>query len=617
MKSLKVKLLEFIKLLLFVLPFYFITRLLFFPFNQDYYTSFNLFSFLGAFLWGLRFDIASLLIFNIPLVLWFFFPFRNQLVTQIGKISFVVFNTIALGFNIVDYEFFRFNGKRLTVDVLQIGGEFQNQIFQIAGNFWHITLFIILIFGILFKFFPLLKKSTSHSRKDWGLYPFIVLGILVLQFIGIRGGVQMRSLSPKDAFIFDSTEYGNLALNSSYTFIRSLEDEELAKKKYFKSDTEAFKKIKINHQKTNQFYVSENKNIILFIIESLSQEYVDAGHAPFIQSLAEKGVYSRLNFANGRRSIEVLPSIMLGFPSLIGKSISQSRFQVNRFVTLPGLLKKNGYKTLFFHGGKNGTMDFDSYTRSIGFDRYFGMNEYSNSGHYDGNWGIFDHYFLEKIGDELGSLSGKFFATYFSLSSHQPYTIPDNLKGQFKKGTIEIHESIQYADFAVKNFFEKNKDKEWFQNSLFIITADHTSKLSTKEFHTKLGKYRVPLILYDPKEQVQLQLDYPTQHADILPTIIDLFDIKTPQLHFGKSIFDSKKRRVLNFTGRSFLYLKDTVLTEYTGQKAQSFKYDNDLVSKESEAYQDNNALEELKALIQYGYNGLIKNNIYSHEVKD
>ena len=295
--------------------------------------------------------------------------------------------------------------------------------------------------------------------------------VFILTGIGVRGGLQLRSLSPKQAFTFKTYELGNFALNSAYSLVRSFGKEGAPASKFFSSDEKAFQTL----YKKRSFDQSElgikDQNVVIIIVESLSQEYVDEGFTPFLSKLGEKGVYFKKNFANGRRSTEALPSIMTSFPSIIGTPIYQSQYQSNQFYPLPRALKSEGYSTSFFHGGKRGTMDFDAYCYSIGFEKYFALEDYPDQSHYDGHWGVYDHHYLNYVVDELDKHKEPFFSGIFTLSSHQPYSIPHELQGKFPKGSLPIHESIGYADYALSQFFEKAKDRPWFNNTLFVINT--------------------------------------------------------------------------------------------------------------------------------------------------
>jgi uncharacterized sulfatase len=393
--------------------------------------------------------------------------------------------------------------------------------------------------------------------------------------------------------------------------VRSVGNKGLERIKYFNTDEEAKKIIK-NSRQFKSLYESglSKQNVIIIIVESLSKEYIKNGYAPFIEELSLKSLSFDHAYANGRRSIEVLPSIMASFPSVIGKPLYQSQYQSNKFFALPDILKNTGYSTSFFHGGKRGTMDFDTYCSSIGFEKYFALEDYPNHSHFDGQWGIYDHYYLDYFSEKLEMMKTPFFSTIFTLSSHQPYSIPKSFKGKFAKGKLDIHESIGYVDESLRQFFEKNKGKSWFENTLFVITADHTQKL--EENSSILNRYNIPLLFFHPKLALnELDSLRTAQHTDILPSILDFLNISTDsKLLFGSSLFSNSKGRVFNYSSGSYFYVKDKKLLWFDKEKSKSLLL-NDQYFEVGKVDTDTIMLEELKAYIQYVNNGLKSNNIY------
>jgi phosphoglycerol transferase MdoB-like AlkP superfamily enzyme len=588
-----------------------ISRIIFYFYNTTYFGELD-FQSLKAFVYGGRFDLSTLLIVNILFIFLSLIPVRYKAYKTLLKITFVISNFIAFSLNIGDSEFFKFNGKKLTLDILNLGHDASEQMFQLFMYYWDLSLISIVALIFIWRFYPEEEKPFFDWKKvNIFLTPIIGIFFLIIAFVGIRGGIQMRSISAKQAFIFSDYKLGNLAINSVYTLVRSLDQESLDQVSFFKTDEEAIQVLKKTMFEKNKFKGIEGSNVVLIILESLSQEYVDEGYAPFFSEISKNGLYFSKNMANGRRSIEALPSILAGVPSIIGKPIYQSQFQTNKFIGLPKVLKDKGYDVSFFHGGKTGTMDFDSYTKSIGVDKYFGLEDYPNQDHFDGHWGIYDSYFFKFFSDYLDHTDKPFFSTIFSLSSHQPYSIPVEFYDKFPKGDLEIHESIGYIDNTLKRFFEESSDKEWFYNTLFIITADHTQKLNSKKFQNEIGKYRVPLVFYHPKLDLsELSNNKVTQHADILPSILDFLNIEMKEfLLFGKSVFSHGEGRAINYINGKFMYLSDKFFLRYQGNKF--FYYDSQFVlqSKLDEGQIED--INELKALIQYTKNGMIKNKLY------
>lgn len=605
------------KRLLLALALFFSTRIFFAVFNWDYFANVTLLEMTQALGLGIRFDVATTLVVNIPFIILSIIPIIHPAYEIFKRVIFVLFNFVFLFLNVVDMKFFSFIGKKMTFNIFKMGSDITDQSIQIVQNYWYMGFILIPYLFLLIKAYAKKKESIMFIPKLSGIKVFSFgLIILVITFIGVRGGVQMRSLSPKQAYAFDKYELGNMTLNASYTILRSIGKKEVLKVKYFKTDKEALKVIKSKRAYENSEVNNPKNNVVIIIIESFSQEYVEEGLTPNFIDLTKKGLYFDKNFANGRRSLEALPSILAGIPSLLSKPLYQTTYQANQYFALPQILKNNGYSTSFFHGGKKGTMDFDAYCSSIGIDQYFSMEDYPNQKHYDGHWGIYDHYYLNYFLNEIDKLQKPFFTSVFTLSSHQPYSIPKDFASIIPKGKLEIHKSIKYVDMALKELFEKASSKSWFNDTLFIITADHTQKLISSKFNNELGRYRVPLLFYHPELNLnELSKKDITQHADILPSILDFVGIDYPQkLYFGSSVFNSDPGRMINFLGGRYYYLAPPYYLTLNNEKVNYSLIDleSHSMSPSDDSKLQNEYLSELKAYIQYLNNGLRNNNLYT-----
>jgi len=157
----------------------------------------------------------------------------------------------------------------------------------------------------------------------------------------------------------------------------------------------------------------------------------------------------------------------------MNNSIISSSYSINKVKALPVILEENGYNTSFFHGAFNGSQNFDKYCKQAGFNKYYGKNEYVGPEAFDGKWGVFDEEFLQFFAKEISTFKEPFFTTLFTISSHAPYVIPEKYKNKFPKGKNELHETIAYTDYALKQFFNTAKKQPWYNNTIFIITADN------------------------------------------------------------------------------------------------------------------------------------------------
>lgn len=592
-----------IKRLFFLMVPYSILRIGFYFYHLNIYKFFTQEEIFRSFLLGVRFDIAAICLLNIPIVFLAIFPILKE---KWERFLYIFINTIGLIISVDDFELFLFTGKRLSYDFFLITEDILQQLPQVTLNYWYLP-FISIAIGIGFYFFD--AAYFSVKKKAVPLWTQMFTGILIfgITFIGIRGGLQHKSINIQSAFVQGKNELGHLVLNTPYHFLRTLKNTPLKEVKFFANDNKA-KDFILNRRDFRDGVRNKVKtNVVIIILESFSSEYVDQGYTPFLSELKSKSLSFERHLANGRRSIEALPSILCGLPALIDEPISKSIYQGNKFNCMPKFLKMSGYTNYFFHAGAKGTMGFEAYTLGSGFDKYFSRADYGPED-YDGTWGVFDEEYLQYFGDELNKMPRPFLAGVFTLSSHQPYTIPEKLRGKFPKGSLEIHESIGYTDYALKRFFEKVEKEVWFKDTLFIITADHTQKLETKKYLSLVGHYRVPLLFYAPGLIEAKNSSKITQHSDIPASVLDFTGIKGDLPLTSVSVFNDDPGIAVNYADGStyFLVNGEELITSNKSFESKSYHYNWETGALQSKKSED----PLLFAHLQYFLNGLIKNNL-------
>ena len=255
---------------------------------------------------------------------------------------------------------------------------------------------------------------------------------------------------------------------------------------------------------------------------------------------------------------------------MYGSYIS-STYNGNKLNSLPILLKKFGYTSAFFHGGNNGTMGFDSFTRMAGFDNYIGRNEYKGN-EYDGTWGIYDEPFFKFYCDEMSKMKQPFVTSFFSLTSHHPYKIPEQHENSFGKNLTPMMKSIRYADYALQQFFQSASTQDWFNNTLFVITADHTGPILTSKYKTRTGIYSIPIIFYDAGNNLRGMDSTTTQQTDIVPSVLDYIHYPDAFKFYGQSVFDSlHSGYAVNFLSGTYQLITKEHVVNYDGEKTIGF----------------------------------------------
>ena len=583
------------------------------------------------FFYGLRFDATAIVISNLLFIGLHFYPFSHfysRAYQAVLRSIFLIVNSVAVMMNFIDIEFVRFEGKRATTDFFKImgfGDDFVNTMPRVVLDYWHFLLMVIVVVYLLNKLYKKISITTSRPQENFllkSLWGNIILAFLTfgLCFIGFRGGIQYRPINIMTATRYATGKEVSLLLNTPFTILKTLGKNVLLPVNYY-SREEAGKIYPVIHNyKSNQPFRS--LNVVLLVVESLGKEYIgslnnNTGFTPFLDSLMNYSIVFPNAFANGKRSIEGIPCIVAGIPALMDEPFITSAYNGNKVTSIASVLKRKGYQTLFFHGGTNGTMGFDNFSRLSGYDKYYGRKEYNNDSDFDGNWGIFDEPFMQYSVTKLNTVKQPFHATVFTLSSHHPYLVPKSLEGRFRKGPLPIHESISYTDYSLKKFFETASKTNWYDSTLFVITGDHTAISEYPFYQGHIGMYAVPVIFFQPTHLQKNTSLATTEQIDILPGILDLLNYDEPFFSFGSSMFDSTvTHSSVNYINGLYQLIENDYAIAMDSSNVQSvYMYKNDSLLtrnlKDSVPEIQLKMESKLKAIIQQ-YNDALLNNTMS-----
>ena len=244
--------------------------------------------------------------------------------------------------------------------------------------------------------------------------------------------------------------------------------------------------------------------------------------------------------ANGRQSIEAVTSILSGLPSLMSKDYVESRYAMNRLDGIGSILKQHGYSTAFFHGGNNGTMNFDASALSAGFDNYYGRNEYGNDDDYDGTWGISDMPFLQFTAHKVNEMKKPFAASVFTLSSHHPFKLPKGYELPEGNYQTDFEKTMRYTDDAMRHFFETISDYSWFDSTIFVIVGDHVNpEHRFDNYLNGYGQYQIVTAFYAPNVIKPLKTNIMAQQTDIGISLLAALGYNDTIFTFGRNMFDS------------------------------------------------------------------------------
>ena len=603
-----------------ILILFSVIRLIFYVVYQDQMSVASWSSLVYIFVHAFRFDLAALTYINSFLIISYLLPIPirfNKIYRRFQAFIFILFNLFALAIEIADIQYFEFASRRSIISDFSL---LFNAI-QYNPNFirdsWPL---LFIFFPAAFLLYYLYKKTTlvlPTPPLRIGYQIPIFLGGLILFVIAARGGTQLRPIMNTTAIHYvDDLKQAPLMTNTSLSMIFSAQQRSLKIPAYFTKEELAKRLPFYTQNQSDSIFVQ--KNVVLIVLESFGKEYIghfnnQVGYTPFLDSLISKSIYAEHSFANGLRSTQGIAAITAGLPALMEDPFMFSAYNTTQLNGIAHLLKKKSYTSAFFHGANNGSMDFERFSKSAGFDHYIDREDYGLEKDYDGSWGIWDDPFFQFSLNKINTFQQPFFGQLFSLTSHHPFEV----EAWFAKKHPDMDEeyrAVRYTDFALQHFFEVAAEQAWFENTLFIITADHVPRASKNTaYHDKVSRYKVPIIFYDPLGTFP-KIEKPVmQHIDILPTLMDYLNYDLPYTTFGES--------ALNPASGNFCYIYDGIyyifdqkyVLMYDGNEGKRlFDYKADPRTKNEVLNPEINKQfsERLQAIIQKHHEGMIGNSL-------
>ncbi len=626
--------------LLILLVFYALFRLLFYWFNADMFSGLTFTELLTIFYGGYRFDLIGILYLNFIYFLIVLLPFQfiyNSKVQSVLNYIFIGINILGFAANTIDTAYYPYTLKRSTGSIFK---EFKNEEGLVSVflngvlDFWQVTILFLLL-SVLFVFIIYrlkIQKSNLKPLHFYALHTALLPLLIFLMLTGIRGGFgrSTRPLAINNAGQYvKSTKDMAIVLNTPFSVIRTLRQRTFTLRKYY-TDEQLEQLFSPIHRASPRKQSPQRKNVVILIMESFSRQHSGKlnpklengnyeGYTPFLDSLMDHSLTFTNAYANGRKSIDAIPSIMAGIPTF-GTHYVISNYSTNKLKGLGNILNEHEYDLAFFHGAPNGSMGFNAFMNLAGYKKYFGKTEFNDDRFYDGTWGVWDEEFLQFMIKENNKLKEPFSSVFFSISSHHPFDVPERYKGNFKEGPLKILKCVGYSDFALKQFFKTASKMSWFKNTLFVITGDHGSVSYFKEYKNDIGDFAVPIIFYTPDGSLKGFDNRVAQHADIFPTIIDYLNIDTPYFSFGSSLLNDESKGLAFYSYRgSQLFIKDSLAIRFSNDKFTAlYNYLSDpflttnLIKEEMAQKSEMKSL--FKAILQQFNNRMIRNELTVQE---
>ncbi len=577
--------------------FYTIARLLFFFYNRNLIQIDGVTDIVSMCYHGLTFDTASILYLNLLFIVFSILPLRINHSKKYQTFLFYLYfipNLLGYATNFVDFIYYRFNFGRSTIAALDSLQHESNKLLLLTNfllHYWHVFVLFFVVSYAWIYFYKKVSVQNESSYKGITYFGTSAVGFLVIATLiigGIRGDFKKstRPINLIDASRdVKNVSQADVVLNTPFALIRTLFSNNFKKMNFV--DETTINKL-VQPIKYYQNYPKSKPNVVIFILESNAKEYFGSfnknttisnykGYTPFVDSLAQHSLIFTNAYANGYKSIHAMSSVLAGIPSF-KDAFTSSPYPKQKTESLVSTLKSEGYATSFFHGAPNGSMGFLGYANILGFDHYYGKNEYNNDDDFDGVWGIWDEPFFQYFNTTISKEKQPFMATLFSVTSHEPYQVPEKYKGKFPKGDVNIHQCIGYTDFALQQFFASAKKQAWFKNTIFVFVGDHGNTIYYDEYKKEMNKNAVAMMIYKPNTKLIGESTAYAQQIDLYPTILDLIGYEKPFRSWGRSLVGDKQIQpfVIRYSSNLYQFMSGNYIFTFDGNKVIGFYAKND-----------------------------------------
>lgn len=500
----------------------------------------------SLFLQGLRIDIVSLCyLFGVPALFTVLFLHNNGLGQLWKKILrvwltvgsvFILFMEVATPAFIETYDF---RPNRLFIEYLL----YPKEVFTMLANGHLVAVVSSLVVTVIASL--VYWKLAGWAVKDlrlpsWKVRPVIALLVIAVAFAGARSSLGHRGINPAMVAFSSDPLVNSLVLNSGYSVLyaaQQLKDEEKSSEQYGKMSEEEMLDIVKNSRnrpasdyistdiptltKNSASYQGKPKNIVIVLEESLGAQFVGTlGGKPLtpeFDKLAKEGWLFENIYATGTRSVRGIEAVTAGFTPTPARATVKLTKSQNGFFTIAELLRRQGYSTSFIYGGEKHFDNMASYFYGNGFETIVDEKDYKNP-KFVSTWGMSDEDLFDKANEtftELAKGDKPFFSLVFTSSNHDPFEFPDGKIELFDKEKQTRNNAAKYADYALGHFFKLAKQSNYWKDTIFLVIADHDSRVAGDSL-VPIKNFHIPALILgeniEPRRDNRLvsQIDMPT-----------------------------------------------------------------------------------------------------------
>ena len=433
-------------------------------------------------------------------------------------------------------------------------------------------------------------KKVSRMKMRW-LGTVVIVLLLGVNFIGMRGGLQESTANPSYAYFSQKQFLNHAALNPAFNILHSMtKSEDLANEFVFYSSEMLEKKVAGVYDShpdiADTLLTTQRPNIILVVWEG-GGDLMTANDsvAPFFARLKEEGVYFLHCYANNFRTDRGLVSILNGWPGLPTTSVMKMSGRCKRLPSIAKHLGAEGYQTAFYYGGDIDFTNMRGYLFETGYDEVKGGENYSWAPN-QGKWGTDDEYLLTLNPVRLPS--APFFATYLTLSSHEPWVVP------YRRLVDDKANAFAYTDSCIYSFVQQLKQNGLWDDLLLIIVPDHGVDYGPYYTHSVKTSH-IPILWLGGAVRSATKVDKLMNQSDLAATLMAQLGIAADDFVFSRNVLSTHYQPTLVMHA----YKNGVNLIDTAG--SSRFDLLNGQVLPAQEPHRPD-AIEDIKALLQKVY---------------
>jgi phosphoglycerol transferase MdoB-like AlkP superfamily enzyme len=557
---------------------------------------------------GLRFDLLLTgLVCIVPVLLWALLASNRLLLPAWRQVTRIYFPTILLVVLFMELstpsfvQQFDFRPNILFVEYLG----HPREVFATLWGAYRFALIGGVIATAMIGWFSIrqFSRMAEHATAT-GITPALIAlpFLLIFCFAAVRSTFDHRPINPSTVALSTDALANDLALNSTYTVLYAIyetsEDTHGGFRYSHMNKTEMVSQVRAAmdvdevdftdlslptlHWQAAPNPGAARKNLVIIIEESLGAEFVGSlgglELTPNLDALSREGIWFSNLYATGTRSVRGLEALITGFTPTPARSVVKLPKSQRGFFTLAELLGKQGYATSFVYGGEAQFDNMRRFFMNNGFDWVIDEGDYDDP-IFSGSWGVSDEDLFNRAHAEFSSAGAEpFFSVVFTSSNHTPFEFPDGRIVLHDADKATVNNAVKYADHALGEFIANAKASGYWENTVFLIVADHNSRVYGADL-VPVKRFHIPALILggsiEPAEYANV-----ASQIDLAPTLLSLINVASehPMIGHNLTARDAEAavgRAIMQFNGAQAFMEDDQVIVLQKNLPDRQFQYKN------------------------------------------